>query len=408
MDTNQLARASLLTGGRIARWVTRGAAGLVMLVLLARFVAGSSLTIEGGFLDGLDYLPSWSLSLLVVPLVLAYWALQQRRLALVCVTTFLVLVFVEEDHSWPGRHVPTAPGAPVLKVAALNVQFYRAGREKVANAVKSMDADVVFLSENAVPPEEVPELEALFAPLHFYAGRSEETAIVSRYPLHDVEEVELPSFQASLRRPNRLEDRRTRGHRSFLHAQLDIEGFVVHVISIRFIAGRPPSKRPGDQLEWGRYLVKTHHEEGAFFLDYLSRLKGPVIFGGDLNAPPSARVIRRLADVAQDAYLATHWWGRPTFDVKFALLRLDYLFGMNGAVPLESSRLSHVVSDHYPIWARFALTQPDGRALTMPTAIRSPGGSTVPIAVVYGAPTMTAEQYRESWTGGPPSRRRPH
>ena len=89
MDTNQLARASL-TAGRIARWVTGGAAGLVMLVLLARFVAGSSLTNEGAFLDGLEYLPPWSLSLLVVPLGLACWALQQRRLAFVCVTTFLV------------------------------------------------------------------------------------------------------------------------------------------------------------------------------------------------------------------------------------------------------------------------------------------------------------------------------
>ena len=136
-----------------------------------------------------------------------------------------------------------------------------------------------------------------------------------------------------------------------------------HVISIRFLAGRPRSQRLGDQLVWGRYLVKTHHEEGAFFLDYLSRLKGPLIFGGDLNAPPSARVIRRLTDVAQDAYLATHWWGRPTFDVNFAVLRLDYLFGMNGAVPVESSRLSDLVSDHYPVWARFVLTQSDEEAV---------------------------------------------
>ena len=108
-----------------------------------------------------------------------------------------------------------------------------------------MDADVVLLSENAVLPEEVPDLEALFAPLHFYAGRSEETAIVSRHPLRDVKEVELPSFQASLRRPNRLEDLGSRGRRSFLHAQLDMQGFAIHVISIRFIAGRPPSTRPG-------------------------------------------------------------------------------------------------------------------------------------------------------------------
>jgi endonuclease/exonuclease/phosphatase (EEP) superfamily protein YafD len=363
VDTKQLARASLLAGRRIAQWMTRGAAGLVMLVLLARLVAGSPLTNDGSFLDGLEYLPPWPLSVLVVPLGLACWALRQRRLALVCVTTFLVLVLVEEDHWWPGRHVPTAPGAPVLKVAGLNVQFYRAGRERVANAVKSMDADVVLLSENAVPPEEVRDLEALFAPLHFYAGRSEETAIVSRYPLRDVKEVELPSFQASLRWRNRLEDQPTHRHRSFIHAQLDMQGFAIHVISIRFIAGRPASKRPGDQLAWGRYLVKTHHEEGAFFLDYLSRLKGPVIFGGDLNAPPSSRLIRRLSEGAQDAYLATHWWGRPTFEVRFPVQRLDYLFGMNGAVPVESSRLTDIVSDHYPVWARFALTQSDEEAV---------------------------------------------
>jgi endonuclease/exonuclease/phosphatase (EEP) superfamily protein YafD len=333
-----------------------------MLVLLARLAAGSSLTNEGAFLDGLDYLPPWPLSVLVVPVGLACWALRQRRLALVCVTAFLVLVLVEEDHSWPGRQVPTAPGAPVLKVAGLNVQFYRAGREQVANAVKGMDADVVLLSENAVRPEQIPELEALYAPLHFYAGRSEETAIVSRHPLHDVKEVELPSFQASLSSPNRLEVQPTHRRRSFLHAQLDVQGRAIHVISIRFIAGRPPSKKMGEQLEWGRYLVKTHHEEGAFFLDYLSRLKGPVIFGGDLNAPPSSKLIRRLSEVAQDAYLATHWWGRPTFEVRFTVQRLDYLFGMNGAVPVESSRLSDVVSDHYPVWARFALTQSDEEA----------------------------------------------
>lgn len=356
METKQFAQAVLRTAGRIARWITRGAVGLVMLILLARFVAGTSLTSEGAFLDGLDYLPAWPLALLVIPVGLACWALRLRRLALVCVTTFLVLVVVEDDLSWPGRQVPAATGAPVLKVAGLNVQFYRMGRARVVNAIKSMDADVVLLSENAVRPEELPDLEALFAPLHFYPGRSEETAIVSRLPLRDVKEVELPSFQASLNRPNRLKNRFTRGHRSFLHAQLDVRGFAIHLISIRFIAGRPASKRPEDQLEWGRYLVKTHHEEGRFFLDYLSRLKGPVIFGGDLNAPPSSKLVRRLSEVAQDAYLATHWWGRPTFEVRFTVQRLDYLFGMNGAVPVASARLSDVVSDHYPVWACFALT----------------------------------------------------
>ena len=102
--------------------------------------------------------------------------------------------------------------------------------------------------------------------------------------------------------------------------------------------------------------MKTHHQEGRFFVDYLSRLRGPIVFGGDLNAPPSAKLIRSLSEVAEDAYLATHWWGRPTFEMDRPLLRLDYLFGMNGAVAVESSRLPRRVSEHHPVRARFVVS----------------------------------------------------
>jgi endonuclease/exonuclease/phosphatase (EEP) superfamily protein YafD len=338
----------------ILKWLGAGVASVVMLVLLVRLAAGTPLVRDGSFLDGVDYLPPWSLVALVLPSALLSCALRQWRLALALGGTFLALLIFQDDVSWP-RSASPVPGAPVLKVVTLNVQYYRHGREFVADAVKSMDKDVALLSENDVPPADVPKLQALFAPLHFYSGRPQETAIVSRMPLRDVKEVELPSFQASLRRPNRLDVQSSHPHRSFLHAQLDLNGSIVHLISVRFIAGRPPSTRPADQLAWGRYLVKTHHDEGRFFVDYVSRLQGPVIFGGDLNAPPTSKLIRRLGDVAQDAYLATHWWGRPTYEVGRPLLRLDYLFGMNGAVALEATVLPQSPADHYPVWARFAL-----------------------------------------------------
>ena len=315
---------------------------------------------EGAFLDGVDYLPPWSLVVFVLPVALACWALRQGRVALMLVATFLALMVLEEDVSFRPRHVSALQSAPVLKVATMYVQYYRAGRQEVAEAVKSFDADVVLLSENDVAPEEVPELQALFAPLYFHSGRRQETAIVSRRPARAVKEVEPPSFQASLFLRNRLEDQATHPHRSFLHAQIDVDGVLVHVISIRFIAGRPPSRTMADQLAWGRYIVKTHHQEGRFFPPLPLRLQGPIVFGGDLNAPPSSRLIQRLNRVA-DAYLATHWWGRPTFEVKWPLLRLDYLFGMQGAVPVDSTRLLYSVSDHYPVSARFAISSPDER-----------------------------------------------
>jgi endonuclease/exonuclease/phosphatase (EEP) superfamily protein YafD len=325
-----------------------------MLLMFARLLAGFTLVPEGTFLDGLDYLPPWPFVLLVVPCVLACCVVRQRRLALLLGTTFLMLLAVDEDLSWRHRGV-SGQSAPVLKVATLNVQYYRHGHQRVVDAIKSMDADVILLSENEVSPKTLPQLQALFAPLHFYPGRSQECAIVSRVALQQVKEVELPSFQASLKRRNRLGDQSSHPHRSFLHGQLDLNGSTIHIISIRFIAGRPPSDRFADQLAWGRYLVNTHHDEGRFFVNYLSGLEGPIVFGGDLNAPPSARLIGRLNAVAQDAYLATHWWGRPTFQRDLPVLRLDYLFGMNGAIPIEADRLAHEVSDHFPVLAHFAL-----------------------------------------------------
>jgi endonuclease/exonuclease/phosphatase (EEP) superfamily protein YafD len=108
-------------------------------------------------------------------------------------------------------------------------------------------------------------------------------------------------------------------------------------------------------MRWGRYLLDTRRDELRFLLDYISRLKGGVVLGGDLNAPPTAGIIRQLSTVAADAYLAHHWVGLPTFPTKFPIVRLDYLFSMNGVVATEAARPELRVSDHYPILARFTV-----------------------------------------------------
>lgn len=174
----------------------------------------------------------------------------------------------------------------------------------------------------------------------------------------DVNEVELPTFQASLDGPNRISEQAAHPHRTFLHARIDGHGTPVNLISIRFIAGRPATNSAAGQLEWGRYLLAAHHQEVRFFLDYLAKVKGPIVFGGDLNAPPSAMLIRHLEEVASDAYLSTHTFGRPTFRVNLPTLRLDYLFSMNGAVALDADRPDRIVSDHFPLLASFALPSP--------------------------------------------------
>jgi endonuclease/exonuclease/phosphatase (EEP) superfamily protein YafD len=140
-----------------------------------------------------------------------------------------------------------------------------------------------------------------------------------------------------------------------MHARVNFHGTLVNVISIRFIGGEAASRALTDEFEWGRYLLATQQDEIRFFLDYVSRLDGPVVFGGDFNAPPTAQLVRRLDAVASDAYFASHWVGLPTFPVGMPILRLDYLFSMNGVVATEAVRPELRVSDHYPILARFVL-----------------------------------------------------
>jgi hypothetical protein len=156
----------------------------------------------------------------------------------------------------------------------------------------------------------------------------------------------------------RLEEQMDHPPRSFMHARLDLNGVPVNIISVRFIGGRPASDALRDQLEWGRYLLSAQRDEIRFLLDYVSRLKGGVILGGDLNALPTSRIIRQLDTVASDAYLGNHWVGLPTFPTKLPVERLDYLFSMNGVLATDAVRPDLRVSDHYPVFARFVLAPP--------------------------------------------------
>jgi endonuclease/exonuclease/phosphatase (EEP) superfamily protein YafD len=270
------------------------------------------------------------------------------------VVLFLVLLGLDDDWRWQGSAIVPSESQS-FTVLALNVSHYGAGRAEVVQGIKSLDPDVVLLSENRFGAAGVGELQAAFAPYTFVSGRSDETAIASRLPILDATQVDLPSKEPFRRRPNRLEERVDHPNRSFMLARVDLHGTTVNVISIRFIGGRARSSALADELEWERYLLTTQRDELRFLLDYVSRLEGPIVFGGDLNAPPSARPIRELEAVASDAYLVTHWVGLPTFPAKFPLMRLDYLFSMNGVVATDTVRPDLRVSDHYPILARFAV-----------------------------------------------------
>ncbi|NNM72314.1 endonuclease/exonuclease/phosphatase family protein [Enterovirga aerilata] len=94
----------------------------------------------------------------------------------------------------------------------------------------------------------------------------------------------------------------------------------------------------------------------------------PLMLVGDLNAVPSSRAYRRIAQRLRDAQSLSAGRPRPTFPSRLPFLRLDHVF-VNGWVEVlrvETIRtpLARVASDHLPLFVEFGL---------VPGASRNPG-----------------------------------
>jgi endonuclease/exonuclease/phosphatase (EEP) superfamily protein YafD len=316
---------------------------------------------------GLDYLPAlWLGALAVLPIVL-FILLGQKKFAypIFIVTSIYTAAFGDFSLSFlvPRNH-PSSIGTNKVTVAALNVQYYTHGIKEVLEGILSLDADVALLSENDLPDSLSSMFNKIIAPMQMRMGHRNSVAILSRYPINDFKEIELPSYEASLSGSNDIDDLSHHSHRSFVHAVLNVHGTLLNVVSIRFIAGRPKNNTIEENLRWGKYLLATQMQEVEVFTAYVRGLRGPVIFGGDLNAPPLSKPMRKIQRMATDAYMANHLWGDYTFRTEMPTMRLDYLFSMNNVIPDHARRPHLTVSDHFPVVADFWIPALDTIQLT--------------------------------------------
>ncbi len=350
-----------MKGARIA---LSALAGFGLAVSLLHAAAHFGLFPAGSLLSAATYIPVSWLGAFVFLVALGCWLCRARRASVALLASFAIGVLPHSDISWGSEPIQPSSAAGKLSVVALNVQYYSFGVESVAKALKQIDADVALLSENVLDGSQAQAMSAAVQPSSFRMGKAGETAIVSKYPIVEFKEVELPTFQASLTGPNRLEEGQPKVHRSFSHAVIDVGGAPVNVLSVRLIAGRAPAPDLLSQLNWGLYLMRAQNAEVEFLKSYLARLQGSFVIGGDLNAPPSAPAVQSLRRVASDAYLATHRLGKPTFRVRAPLLRIDYVFSSPELMPISARRVDVEVSDHFPVFAEFRLSSKHAQAPT--------------------------------------------
>ncbi|HXX62375.1 MAG TPA: endonuclease/exonuclease/phosphatase family protein [Bacteroidota bacterium] len=353
---------------RLAAWVVGSAVTVVSVISIfdhLGVIPPESVFFVADFIS-----PLWLLLLFIAASILAL--LGGSRLFWIPASLGMLLFFLFGDVSLAalGPILTRQDAAPkkTIRVVTLNVEYYADGVDKVMDAIDRLDVDVTLLGEHVLSPAQSELMRNRLNGRTLIAGHPNSTAILSRLPVIWWREVELPSHEASLSGGNDPDEIIKRPHRSFIHAVVRSDSQDVHVISIRFIAGRPKDHSLRENLRWGRFMFREQLKESEFFAHYVSGLKGPVIFGGDLNACPSSMTVSRIRRVATDAYLEHNFFGDMTFRTEFPTMRIDYLFCMNGVRSVAASRPRIIVSDHFPVLGSFALQSPgrsDG-SLTIP------------------------------------------
>ena len=347
---------------RILFWLASAVSFVVAVVLLFSALDHIGISNPHDWWYGIDFVPAiW----IAVPgfLLGVVWLLFRKwRLAWVWLTAVLVFFLSFGDVSGGPvvrQFSQTEKAVRSVSVAALNVEYYAEGIREVMKGIREMNCDVVLLSENNLDSTNASIIAEMMPDYTLRSGHKNSTAVLSSLPIAEYREVQLHSYEASLSGGNDIAQQSQHPHRSFVHVVAQLEGKDINLIAIRLIAGRPKNHSLEENLRWGRYLLDAQQAEARAFAEYVKNLSGPIIFGGDLNAPPRSRTMRVFDAIGQDAYLSDHFWGDLTFRTSFPTLRLDYLFGMNGAIPFRSRVVPLIVSDHFPVMAEFSLPGSD-------------------------------------------------
>jgi endonuclease/exonuclease/phosphatase (EEP) superfamily protein YafD len=322
---------------------------------------------DNAYIHACGYIPYFWILALSMIVFLSFILLRHIRVALSYFSVMMLFTLFLGDfalNSFIKRNPEQNRNYEHLKVITYNVRYYSFGIDKIIQFIRHSDADVLFLSESVLSASDLEYLKNKLPGYSVISDQGHDVALLSRFPVVDHKLVSLPTSHASLSGSNDPEKvEMNKEHRSFIHAKINVHGTDVNVLSLRLIAGRAKDKSISEGLKWGKYLIEAQDKELSVFLDYVKTLNGPVVFGGDLNAPPNSGIIHTIAQYADDAYLDVHPFGSFTFRTAFSVMRLDYIFHTKDVIVKESEIVNVLLSDHFPVKAEFLIPVRDERAM---------------------------------------------
>jgi endonuclease/exonuclease/phosphatase family metal-dependent hydrolase len=222
-----------------------------------------------------------------------------------------------------------------VRVVTYNVRGFRDGRAHVATVVRGLAPDVLLLQETGSRRDlrrfaRDVDMRAARDPWSPFRRRVK-NAVLVRDPWRFAS-IELVRFPAGL----------PWYPRGALVARATTGRDTIRAVSTHFGLGGPERA-----AQAGSLLEVAAASDGA-----------AVVVGGDLNATPDARAVRRIAEVLRDAWPDAGHGEGPTFPAVAPAARIDYVFVGDG-VRVMHARVAigaSNASDHLPVAVDLHLT----------------------------------------------------
>ena len=249
----------------------------------------------------------------------------------------------------------------------------RIKREKVISFIKTSEADIVCLQDNAFCvaagkkiTDDITEMKLLGYP---YFVLSEDfkteknksvsygTGIFSKYPIVGNNKI---NYKGNY-------------YESLLYVDLNIKGKIIRVFTTHLRSMRLPYEiyYPTEEYTMSQddtadilyksvfhkliYFDKKHSEQSITAKKIMDSTKIPYILCADLNSVPASFVYHHISDGLNDIFLKVGSGFGNTYSKISPTLRIDVVLTSPTITPLNYSSPRLVLSDHYPVIATIGL-----------------------------------------------------
>lgn len=262
------------------------------------------------------------------------WVTHRRPLAAMLALAAVAIAALHARHFLPRRAAPPA-GAVVLEVMSYNVWSNNDDVPRMARVIREQRPDILLLQE--IEPKVLARLTAALADVYGPAAQHVAydpallQAVVSRHPIESWASMEEPAqtLAAVIRTP-----------------------------------GGPITVFDSHPLRTGGWRDR-YAQIASLLTDRVRATPGPVIVGGDFNAPERSEPYALLSSALRNAHDAAGFgFGftypssalRPLGVPLFPVVRIDHLFFNDRFVALRAGTIADSGgSDHRPVFATLAL-----------------------------------------------------